>query len=242
MISEKLIQIAENEPKVYEAGKADGVEQGFEQGLAEVSHLNDELEQILYGTDTGGKSFYDEFWDNYQDYGNKKDYLYAFAGRGLSQEIYKDIKYGFGQPTSVQGMFRYNTLITDTMQPLDCTNAPNLSQTFDSANNLKRIRQLTVKPSHTYTSTFGGLNSLEELEIVGTIGNTVDLHWSTKLSKASIYSVLNALSTTTSGLPVTLSKTAVDVAFKTGTTNNGSTSNEWKNLIATKSNWTISLA
>ena len=56
---EKLIQIAENEQKVYGAG----IERGIEQGISEVSHLNDELEQILYGTDTGGKSFYDEFWD-----------------------------------------------------------------------------------------------------------------------------------------------------------------------------------
>lgn len=60
----KLIQIAENEPKVYEAGKADGIEQGIEQGMANVAHLNDELEQILYGTDTGGKSWLDTIYED----------------------------------------------------------------------------------------------------------------------------------------------------------------------------------
>lgn len=64
MTAEKLIQIAENEPKVYEAGKADGIEQGIEQGMADVAHLNDELEQILYGTDTGGKSWLDTIYED----------------------------------------------------------------------------------------------------------------------------------------------------------------------------------
>lgn len=44
--------------------------------------LNNELEQILYGTDTGGKSYYDEFWDVYQDNGKLRNYTAAFAGFG----------------------------------------------------------------------------------------------------------------------------------------------------------------
>ena len=56
MIAEKLIQIAENQPKVYNAG--------VEQGMAEVAHLNDELEQIIYGTDTGGKSWLDTIYED----------------------------------------------------------------------------------------------------------------------------------------------------------------------------------
>lgn len=60
MTAEKLIQIAENEQKVYEAGKAEGIEQG----MADVAHLNDELEQILYGTDTGGKSWLDTIYED----------------------------------------------------------------------------------------------------------------------------------------------------------------------------------
>jgi hypothetical protein len=59
-----------------------------------------------------------------------------------------------------------------------------------------------------------------------------NVHWSPKLSKASIESIINALSSTTSGLTVTISKTAKEAAF---------TSAEWSALIATKSNWTISL-
>jgi hypothetical protein len=59
-----------------------------------------------------------------------------------------------------------------------------------------------------------------------------NVHWSPKLSKASIESIINALSSTTSGLTVTISKTAKEAVF---------TTEEWATLIATKPNWTISL-
>lgn len=79
--------------------------------------------------------------------------------------------------------------------------------------------------------------SLVEVRFEGVIGqNGLNLQWSTKLSKASITSIINALSTTTSGLTVTLSKTAVNNAFE-----GGSTGSEWTTLIGTKTNWTISL-
>ena len=52
-----------------------------------------------------------------------------------------------------------------------------------------------------------------------------------------------ALSTTTTGLTVTFSKTAVDKAFETAEgANDGSTSPEWLALVATRPNWGIGLA
>ena len=72
--------------------------------------------------------------------------------------------------------------------------------------------------------------------------NGFDVQWSTELSKESIISIINALSDTTTALTVTLSKTAVNNAFETAKGNaDGSTSEEWAALIATKQNWTISL-
>lgn len=80
---------------------------------------------------------------------------------------------------------------------------------------------------------FNQCKKLEEVRFYGTIGsNGIDFQHSTKLSRASIESVINALSSTTSGLSVTFSKTAVNSAFTTA---------EWNALAATKSNWTISL-
>ena len=90
---------------------------------------------------------------------------------------------------------------------------------------------MCVDENTLFTSTFIQCNALENLTIDGTIGqNNFNLKDSTKLSKASIESVIDALSTTTSGLTVTFSKTAVDNAF---------TADEWAALKATKSNWDI---
>lgn len=94
-----------------------------------------------------------------------------------------------------------------------------------------------------YSQCFRNATNLENLIFEGVIGcNGIDLQWSPKLSHDSIVSIINALSTTTSGLTVTLSKTAVNNAFETSAgAVDGSTSQEWLNLIATRNNWTISL-
>lgn len=68
------------------------------------------------------------------------------------------------------------------------------------------------------------------------------IEYCSKLSKATIESVVNGLSSETSGLTLTLKLQAVNKAFETSEgVNDGSTSLEWLNLTSTKSNWTISL-
>ena len=71
-IAEKLTTIAENEQKVYDAGK---------------------------------KSQYDEFWDSFQENGNRTAYNQAFHFRGWTPENFKP-KYNL-QPTNAYQMF-YN--------------------------------------------------------------------------------------------------------------------------------------
>ena len=76
----------------------------------------------------------------------------------------------------------------------------------------------------------GGLTYIRFEGVIGK--NGLSFQWSHRLSKDSIESIINALSTTTNGLTVTLSATAVNSAF---------TTDEWNTLIGTRSNWTISL-
>lgn len=254
MTAEKLIQIAENEPKVYEAGKAEGIEQGK-------------------------KSEYDEFWDAFQKNGERRDYQDAFSNSlnvwtqknfkpkysiicegNNSNAFYawedkvnpfnlgaylksKGITLDTSKATVLTNFFAYGYGLVGEFPTISCESAgANTAGLFRSVN-VSTIEKIIVTEQTVYTSWF--LHSgdyLVDVVFEGTIATgKLNMSACTKLSKASIYSVINALSTTTSGLTVTLSKDAVNVAFKTGTTNNGSTSDEWKNLIATKSNWTISL-
>ena len=108
-----------------------------------------------------------------------------------------------------------------------------------------RITLLVPNPYCDWTNAFAyhpvkELNLLEGT-VIGT--NGFNVQWATALPKSSITSIINALSDSTSGLSITLPFFAVNTAFDDGSLPlNGSDSEEWKALIATKPNWTINLA
>lgn len=239
-IAEKLQTIAENEQKVFEAGK---------------------------------KSQYDKFWDSLQNYGNRTTYPYGFHSWGDGAFFPKyDIKLvgwaastfsettiinfkqrlidcgvtlDVSKATSIGGLFA-NSKVNTALPIIDTTSATDLATLFSGNNALIEIEKLVLKSdgSQSFNNTFNHCYELVHLTVEGVIGkNGFNLQYPTKLSKESVTSVINALSTTTSGLTVTLSLAAVNKAFETSAcANNGSTSAEWTNLIATKPNWTISLA
>lgn len=237
-IAEKLQTIAENEQRVYEAGKAQG-------------------ETI------GRKSQYDEFWDGFMDKGNRTQLQYAFAfwsddifypkydlivtnGVGvfstckivnLKQRLIDcGVVLDTSGTTNFSQMFAYSTNLTYAPE-IDARSATTMSNLYTNNQRMVEVEKIILSDSGntTFADAFRQCYALESITIEGVIGNGINLQWSTKLSKASITSIINALSTTTSGLTATFSKTAVETAF--GST----TSQEWLDLIATKSNWNISL-
>ncbi len=229
-----------------------------------VKDLNTELESILYGADTGGKSWYDMFWDNFQLNGTRASYYNAFYGSGWSDEIFKP-KYDI-RPTNAYAMFN-NSKITDLVAiaeqcgividfsdntnftttfaqssikrigVVDTRSADTIQQTFYNSQQIQSIEKVILKDdgSQTLTNPFNWNYALEEIRFEGAIGGSMTVGHATKLSKASIENIVSCLSDTTSGKTLTLSKTAVNTIY-------GDTSNaEWLTLIATKPNWTISI-
>ena len=91
--------------------------------------------------------------------------------------------------------------------------------------------------------TFYKCYALENIKFTGEITTSnFYITWSKKLSKASLNSLIIALSPTITGKTARISLTAVNTAFETSTgAGDGSTSQEWKDLIAIRPNWTISL-
>lgn len=258
----------EGEAIGYQNGITEGIEQGKTEAYAEVDPINTQLENTLNGTDTGGKSFYDEFWDSVfaSSIGSNK-----FSGSSWTDVTFKPNRniqptgscqsmFTLSRITDLVGILRNHNVVLDlsgsltrcdnmfaycynltTVPYIDTTNFTSglgLQTMFCECPKLHTIMGIKLKAdgSQAFTSTFENCKDLENLTIEGTIGqNGFNVQWSTKLSKASIISIINALSTTTSGLSVTLSKTAVETAF-------GSTeSEEWIALINTRSNWTINL-
>lgn len=243
-ISEKLTIIAENVPKVYDSGYATGSYEG-------------KLEQ------------YNMFWDGFQQNGTRTNYEYAFA-HGFPVGDFPP-KYSM-QPTSANSMFEcsgsgnlaqslkdkgitldtsnctklgntfFHTGITH-LPTIDVSQAVQLSFTFASEN-IVEIEKIIMSENNINSYTFHYTSNLEKMIIEGTIGRgNFSFAHAKKLSKESIVSIINALSSSTSGLNVTVSLTAVNKAFESASGKaDGSTSSEWTSLVASKSNWTIALA
>lgn len=209
-------------PRVYKQGvkegKTEGYQTGYEAGMEE-------------GHAGGVQDEQDRFWDAFQRNGTLTGYSYAFAGIGWIDETYNP-KYPINATTAANYMFCY-TGITDTKVPIDLgTNRTNKVGVFENASKLVTIPELILGSEIRLSNTaFTNCTKLANITITGTIGYTASFEWC-PLTKASIISIVNALSATATGYTVTFKKSAKEAAF---------TDEEWNALIATKSNWTFSL-
>lgn len=261
-IVELEAKASEIETVVYNEGHEEGYKNGYNTG-SQHGHQEGFAEGWQQGLDEGvniGKSQqYDEFWDIFQQNGNRTYYSHAFRSSEWTEKILKP-KYPM-KPAYAAYMFHsclYSGDLTDNMQ-LDFSNCGNFSYifayaslithigkfdtrmateliaAFQNASGIVTIDKIILKDdgSQVVTNMFLACSALVNVEIEGKFGNNISFSDSTKLSKASITSVINALSSTTSGKTLTLSATAKNNAF---------TDSEWSALIATKTNWTISLA
>lgn len=271
-LADKLAEVAENVPKVYAAGENHGIVLGREEASAEydasLDEVNDSLESVLYGTSEGGKSYYDMFWDVFQDNGKRTDYNMAFASRSWNVDTFKP-KYDLTISSGCNRMFyqfnydaRYPLVdLVELLEELgvkmifggsvgtfygfldsarisrvgviDVSRLNNQSQSYGMFNNynLVTIDKLIVCEENTLVNSFLNATRLKNIVIEGKLGNSINLQYS-PLTKESITSVINALSSTASGQTCTFKKSAKEAAF---------TEDEWGALIDTKSNWTISL-
>jgi hypothetical protein len=235
-IADKILRSKTDYDEVYDAGYSKGKAEG---GGGDSGSYED-------GFEDGKKAEYDAFWDDFQN--NKQQikprnqYNYAFYQVGWTDVTYRP-KYDFNIQYAL-GMFSYS-LISDTIKTLDFTTLlAAASNVFARCPYLKTIRKIVVNETTTFSGWFIEDTALENITVEGTIGQDFDIHWSTKLSAASIASIMGALSTTVSGMPtITLSLVAVDKAFETSEgANDGRYSDAWKELYyAHNDKWSISL-
>lgn len=164
---------------------------------------------------------------------------YCFYQSGIEKEITDLVEFGDGL-TSLANAFHGCKI--KTIPALNASGIGTLANTF-YLSEAEKVILLAVSASTKYSSTFHEASKLKSLTIGGTIGQVgFDTKWS-PLDKESLTSIVNALSSTTTGLTVTLSLHAVNKAFETSEgANDGSASPEWLALTSTKTNWTISLA
>jgi hypothetical protein len=232
---ERLRTIAENEQKVYKAGKRDlmaavqnyGARTYFRYGFAywhsdaiypvyDIAPVGDCAQMLAYVAGTFDLAARLNECRVKLDTRNCTNLTYAFTGGTITH-----------------------------VPEIDTRGLSNVHSVFISCTALITIDNIILKDdgSQTFQSVFDYSRSIENLKITGVIGqNGFNVQHAAMLSRASIESIINALSSTATGLTVTLSKTAVNKAFATSEgANDGATSAEWLTLIGTRSNWTISL-
>lgn len=240
-IAEKLTTIAENEQKVYEAGRTLGIEEGK-------------------------KAKCDAFWDVYQRNGTLKNCSYLFAGMGWNPDCFYPkhnitpsyCDYFFGgagsltidlverlkecgvvldtsNAKSVASMFSSSGVLR--IGEISTISAGSLTNIFAGTSNLVTIEKLILKSdgTQTFNNAFNNATALENITIEGVIGNNINFSACTKLSKVSITSIMQALSTTATGKTLTLSQAAVESAFVPEDVDG------WVALCNARSNWTISM-
>lgn len=224
--------------------------------------------------EVGKQDEYDRFWDGYQpEKGATGNHDRRFAGQGWKNDTWtpkysmnvssaqymfwacpvtdiqeyldkKNLVLKFESCTNFNQAFAYCKL--NWLREFGTTSkSANYSGAFTNATNIHTIEKFYVNEKCTFANTFDSASALVNLTMVGTIGKSgLNLRWATKLSKASISSIIKALSTTTSGLTVTLSKTAVNNAFGINVDNAATypEGSEWYELRNSRANWTISFA
>lgn len=244
-IAEQLQTIADNVPKVYQAGYDDGAAAGGGGGGGGYDE----------GYEAGKQAEYDAFWDAYQQNGNRTNYSMAFGGVGWTDETFKpkypiapvgeagtestfwtseitnipDGLLDFSQVTYCYMTFRQSKLITSP--PLDLSNCTEggVHWLFAQCLNLKEIKTLTVSEGVTYTNFVLQCAALEKITFAGTIGQSLSFVDSPLLTNESVQSIIDHLADLTGATAQTLTFHA---------TVGGKLTQAQKDAISAK-NWTL---
>lgn len=222
-------RLADKVTEVYEKGKSEG-------GDAEVAYAE--------GKADGRREYIVTFFETHVSTCESfNSFANAFAGPEWTNENFCPTRPI--DAVALNSMFR-DTGITTISVPVGSSKKVTAGSYMAFASpNIETIEKLLINEETNSSSWFHyctGLKNINKIE--GTIGTTGwNWKWSTLLTHDSIVNIVNAFSSALTGLTVTLSLTAVNNAFETASgLADGSTSEEWLALVATKPNVTISLA
>lgn len=225
-IADKLTTIAENVPKVYDAGKkaagGDFWEKFQQEGLRE------DYDYAFGGIGWNPNNFKPEYVPMRPNRAVGMFQKASNLGIDISEIV------DFSGCSAISNTFNESGITkVGTINATINTNG-NLNFVFLSARKLKTIEKIIVSGNTGYTQAFDNCASLEDVTFEGIIGADISFKSSPKLTAESIISVVEALSKSVSGKTVTFKQSAIDSA-DWSTTNYAS----WDALKATKTNWTF---
>lgn len=206
-IAEKLTAIAENEQKVYDAGKKAGHDDFW-----------DSYQQKGALTYYSG-SFYGCGWND-STFKPKYDIRPTSALNMFRENKITNLKEILRQcgvsldlsNISAFGYAFYASTVTE-LPTLDVSKVTASAQSFYNCSRLTDVGFKMSEKTKLDNNTFQNCSALRNVIIEGIVANNLNFQWSTNLSRDSIESVINHLSGTASGCTLTLSEEAVRNAF-----------------------------
>ena len=191
-IAEKLTQIAENEPKVYEAGKK-----------SEYDAFWDTFQK------SGTRIYYDRAFADGTNGGNmwvfNKTYRPKYPMKPVSAASmysYGTLPYeaiasvDFSECTNFSSTFSYFRISGSEKKfpPIDIRSATKTQNMFGWCSGIREIEEIKISENTEVQSMFNGMTSLCEVRFNGTIGqNGLNVQTNTLLSHDSLMSIINAL-------------------------------------------------
>lgn len=140
-----------------------------------------------------------------------------------------------------RSVFGYCRVLT-TIPDLNMRAIGGLEEWFQYCNALHTIELLRVKRETIYTNTFTACEKLAEIRFDGEIGQNISFSGSPLLSTASIVNIVEHLSDNQSATLTLKTAAKNNMTFPYTSPQTNVTYNNWDELVATKSGWTISLA
>ena len=252
-IATDLQTIANNVPLVFNAGYEAGAAQGG--GGNTVQILDEFAITIQYnGTRTDFSNAFknstitsetiSEIFARWNSTIIRANYMFQET-KNLQEGLYTDVL-DFSQcVTLLEGFSGSGITKLKKIDARATTNGFNgMANMFLSCRNLESIDEFYPSVNTKLSGTFNGCNNLTKAIFMSEIAVAgLDMRNCIKLNKESLDSVMNNLSSTTTGLTVTLPLQAVNKAYETSEgANDGSTSAEWLAKVAEKPNWTVAYA
>ena len=235
-IAEKLTTIAQNQEKVFEAGKKSEYDKFWDTFQV---NGNRKFYPCAFCWGWNFDNFYPKYDINVVGDGTRLCYAWASAAQtpsigSLKQRLEEcGVKLDTSKATVLTYAFAYCAFTE--LPTIDLTALVSIPTNIFSYNyqHLKTIEKIIVNESTPLsTNMFTDDTKLENITFEGVIGGNLNFQWSKVLSKESIENIIGCLSGTVTEKTLTLSQTAVNNAF---------TVDEWNTLIEGKTNWTISL-
>ena len=178
-------------------------EKGVEVGNGTIDTYAEKINEISVGS---GGIDYDTFWDNYQDNGNRTRYGSAFYGEGWNDTTFKpkypiiisgDSSVDYASVFSYGGMTEINVDIS--------IDAPSLQLAFNQNRSIVTIKKIILlRDDVSFDRTFVNATNLESITFEGVISKNIGFPSSSKLSNASIQSIIDHLADLTGGTTQTL--------------------------------------